>query len=146
MTAVPDARVDEYLDTLDDSTRADAVALIAMLRKVTGLEPTLWNVGTVGFGTYEYRYATGRAGQAHTIGVYPRRGKHTIYLMDGTARHAGLLARLGKHSVTGYCVYLKRLEDVDPDVLEQLLRASYENVAAKAAQGPITEILWKAEP
>lgn len=139
-----DRSVDEYLDSLDETTRADAAALVAMLRRVTGLEPTLWNVGTIGFGTYEYRYATGRAGRAHIIGVYPRRGKHTIYLMDGTARHGALLSRLGKHSITGYCVHVKRLEDVDLDVLEAILRSSFDYVAAKAADGPIREILWKA--
>lgn len=135
--------VDDYLATLDEQTRADSETLIAMMRRVSGLEPTLWNVGTIGFGTYHYKYATGREGDGHTIGFYPRKGKLTVYLMDGTARHEGMLAQLGSHSTTGYCVYIKRLSDVDLSVLEQIVADSYAFIEAKAADGPIREILWK---
>ena len=65
--------------------------------------------------------------------------------MDGTARYGALLAKLGKHTLTGYCVYFKQLSDVELPVLEQLIRESYEFVRAKAADGPVREILWKAE-
>jgi len=64
--------------------------------------------------------------------------------MDGTARHSTLLAKLGKHSITGYCIYVTRLSDVDVAVLEQLIRESYEYVEAKSQDGPIRQILWKA--
>ena len=140
-----DDAVGAYMATLDDSTRADAALLLAMMRRVSGLGPTLWNVGTIGFGTYHYKYDSGREGDGHTIGFYPRKGKLTVYLMDGTARHAELLAKLGQHSTTGYCVYIKRLSDVDLAILEQIARDSYEFIEAKAKSGPITEILWKAE-
>ena len=116
-----------------------------MMRRISGLEPTLWNVGTIGFGTYHYKYDSGREGDGHTIGFYPRKGKLTVYLMDGTARHAELLGALGKHSMTGYCVYIKRLADVDLAVLEQIVRDSYQFIEAKSQAGPITEILWKSE-
>ena len=65
--------------------------------------------------------------------------------MDGTARHSELLAKLGKHSTTGYCVYIRRLTDVDLDVLERIVRDSYEFVESKSQDGPIRQILWKAE-
>ena len=145
MSDSDDDAVDAYLATLDEVTRADAAILLAMMRRISGQEPTLWNVGTMGFGMYHYKYDSGREGDGHTIGFYPRKGKLTVYLMDGTARHAELLAKLGKHSMTGYCVYIKRLSDVDLAVLEQIARDSYEFVEAKAKSGPITEILWKAE-
>ena len=138
--------VDEYVSSLDDSqAAADSNTLIGMMRRITGLDPTLWNVGTIGFGTYQYKYDTGREGVGHTIGFYPRKGKLTIYLMDGTARHAESLARLGKHTTTGYCVYIKRLDDVDLTVLERIIADSYAFIEAKAKDGPIREILWKAE-
>ena len=140
-----DDAVGAYVATLDDSTRADAALLLAMMRRISGLEPTLWNVGTIGFGTYHYKYDSGREGDGHVIGFYPRKGKTTLYLMDGTARHAELLTRLGKHTTTGYCVYFKQLSDVDLPVLEQLVRASYEYVKAKSEDGPVREILWKAD-
>lgn len=144
MSESNDSAVDEYLASLDEPTRADAGALLEMMRRVSGQEPTLWNVGTLGFGLYHYRYDSGREGDGHIVGFYPRKGKLTIYLMDGTARHATQLAALGKHSLTGYCVYIKRLDDVDLAVLERIVRDSYEFVEGKAKDGPITEILWKA--
>jgi len=141
-----DRSVDEYLASLDDEQAVkDSETLIEVMQRISGSEPTLWNVGTIGFGTYHYKYDSGREGDGHTIGFYPRKGKLTIYLMDGTARHAELLAKLGTHSSTGYCVYIKRLSDVDQSVLEQVIRDSYEFVASKAQDGPIREILWKAE-
>ena len=141
-----DRSVDDYLASLqDEQTVEDSETLIEMMQRISGQEPTLWNAGTIGFGTYHYRYDSGREGDGHTIGFYPRKGKLTIYLMDGTARHSEPLARLGKHSTTGYCVYIKRLSDVDLGVLEQIVRDSNEFVESKAQEGPIRQILWKVE-
>ncbi len=145
MTDDSDRSVESYLVTLDEQTVQDSKTLIDLLQGISGEQPTLWNVGTIGFGTYHYKYDTGREGDGHTIGFYPRKGKTTIYLMDGTARHAEALARLGKHSTTGYCVNIKRLSDVDLQVLEQIVRESYEYVESKSRLGPIREILWKAD-
>jgi len=145
MDNIGDDRIGAFLASLDEQTRSDATTLLAMMQGISGLQPTLWNVGTIGFGTYHYKYDSGREGDGHTIGFYPRTGKLTIYLMDGTARHADLLGSLGKHTTTGYCVYIKRLSDVDLAVLERLLTASYQYVEAKARNGPIREILWRAE-
>ena len=136
--------VDSYIASLDEQTVKDSETLIEMMQRISGQEPTLWNVGTIGFGTYHYKYDSGREGDGHTIGFYPRRGKLTIYLMDGTARHSSLLAKLGTHSTSGYCVYIRRLSDVDLTVLEQIVRESYEFVEAKSQEGPIRQILWKA--
>ncbi len=139
-----DTSVATYLATLDEQTRRDADILLDMMRRISGLDPTLWNAGTLGFGTYHYKYDSGREGDGHTIGFYPRKGKTTVYLMDGTARYADLLTKLGKHTLTGYCVYVKQLSDVDLVVLEQIVRRSYAFITAKAKDGPIREILWKA--
>ena len=136
--------VDEYIRSLDEQTNQDSETLLDLMRRVSGQEPQLWNVGTIGFGTYHYKYDSGREGDGHTIGFYPRKGKITVYLMDGTARHSELLAKLGKHTSTGYCLYIKQLSDVELLVLEQILRKSYEHVAALSEDGPIREILWKA--
>jgi hypothetical protein len=140
-----DSAVTGYLASLDEQTRQDADILLEMMRRISGVEPTLWNAGTLGFGTYHYTYDSGREGDGHTIGFYPRKGKTTVYLMDGTARYAALLAKLGKHTLTGYCVYIKQLSDVELSVLEQIVRQSFDNITAKSKDGPIREILWKAE-
>jgi len=118
--------VDEYIASLDDEqTVKDARALIDMMRQISGCEPKLWNVGTIGFDSYHYKYDSGREGDNHALGFYPRKGKLTIYLMDGTARHTALLSQLGKHTTSRVCVYVKRLGDLDLKVLKQTLRQSY---------------------
>jgi hypothetical protein len=143
MTAHSDSAVNEYLATLDEETATDAETLIEIMQRISGHEPKLWNVGTIGFGTYHYKYDSGREGDGHTIGFYPRKGKTTVYLMDGTARHSELLAQLGKHTSTGYCIYVKRLSDVDLPILEQVVRESFEHIDSLSKAGPIDHILWK---
>jgi len=143
MTADGADSVRDYLASLDEQTAADSETLITMMQRISGHEPMLWNVGTIGFGTYHYKYDSGREGDGHTIGFYPRKGKFTVYLMDGTARYSELLAKLGKHTMTGYCVYIRQLSDVELPVLEQIIRESYEYIEAQ--EKPIRRILWKAE-
>jgi hypothetical protein len=143
---VSDHSVQDYLTSIgDEQTAKDSQALIEMMRRISGHEPKLWNAGTIGFDTYHYNYSSGREGDGLVIGFYPRKGKTTIYLMDGTARYAQLLAKLGKHTGTGYCIYIKRLGDIDLAVLEQILKQSYEHIKSKAKDGPIDHILWKEE-
>ena len=134
--------VTEYVASLNDEQIVqDTKTLIEMMQRISGQPPKLWNAGTIGFGTYHYKYDSGREGDALTIGFYPRKGKITIYIMDGTARYAALLDTLGKHTGTGYCIYIKRLSDIALPVLEQILQKSYANITAQ--DGHITEILWK---
>ena len=140
-----DHAVSDYIATLDEQTARDAETLVELMQRVSGKSPQLWNVGTIGFGTYHYRYDSGREGDGHTIGFYLRKGKITVYVMDGTARYSELLAQLGPHTLTGYCLYLKRLSDVDLAVLERILGDSYRHIEALAQAGPIREILWKAD-
>ena len=140
-----DHAVSDYIATLDEQTARDAETLVELMQRVSGKSPQLWNVGTIGFGTYHYRYDSGREGDGHTIGFYPRKGKITVYVMDGTARYSELLAQLGPHTLTGYCLYLKRLSDVDLAVLERIIGDSYRHIEAVAQAGPIREILWKAD-
>ncbi len=116
-----------------------------MMQRISGHEPKLWNVGTIGFDIYHYKYDSGREGDGHVIGFYPRKGKITVYLMDGTARCSELLAKLGKHTTTGYCVYIKRLSDVELPILEQIVQQSYEYIKSKSQDGPIDRILWQTE-
>ena len=141
MTSYGDTAVNDYIASLDEQTAKDTETLIGMMQRISGREPKLWNVGTLGFGTYHYKYDSGREGDCYIIGFYPRKGKITVYLMDGTARYAELLAELGKHTTTGYCLYIRRLSEVDLPVLEQILRKSYEHI--KSLDGHINQILWK---
>src|SRR5215211_9189046 len=121
MTAQNDSSVKDYIALLDEQTAKDSLVLIEMMQGISGHKPEKWNAGTIGFDTYHYKYDSGREGDGHVIGFYPRKGKITIYLMDGTARHSELLATLGKHTSTGYCVYLRRLSEIDLPALEEIL-------------------------
>lgn len=133
----------EVIASLDEQTLNDSKKLIQMMQKISGSKPKLWNVGTIGFGAYHYKYDSGREGDNFIIGFYPRKGKITVYLMDGTARYSELLAKLGKHTITGYCIYIKHLSDVELPTLEQIMQRSFENI--KSQDGHINQILWKAE-
>lgn len=140
------ALAQEYLTSLgDEQVVADSKLLIAMMRRISGCEPKLWNIGTIGFDSYHYKYDSGREGDSQIISFYPRKNKITIYLMDGTARHSELLSRLGKHTIAGYCIYIGRLGDVELSVLEQILENSYGYIKSLSQQGPIDRILWKTE-
>src|SRR5690349_15642504 len=138
-----DNSIKDYIDSLDEQTVKDSQALIAMMQRISGHEPTMWNMGTIGFDTYHYKYDSGREGDGHVIGFRPRKGKITVYLMDGTARYSELLAKLGRHTTTGYCVYIRRLSDVDLPILEQIVQKSYEHI--KSQDGHINQILWRTE-
>ncbi len=115
----------------DEETAKDSRTLMAMMRRISGRPPRMWNGRTVGFDTYHYRYESGREGDCHVLGFHPGKGKLTLYLMDGTARHSALLARLGRHKTSRACVYVKRLADVQLPVLEQVLRSSYACVKSR---------------
>ncbi len=134
--------VKNYIASLDEQTAKDSLTLIEMMQRISGHEPQLWNIGTIGFDTYHYKYESGREGDGHVIGFYPRKGKITVYLMDGTAHYSELLAKLGKHTTTGYCLYIKRLSDIELSVLEQIVQKSYKHI--KSQEGKISQILWKA--
>jgi hypothetical protein len=137
-----DRPVKDYIASLDDEqVTKDSQMLIEMMQRISGHNPKKWNVGTIGFDTYHYRYDSGREGDSLVIGFYPRKGKITVYLMDGTARYSELLNKLGKHTITGYCIYIKRLSDIEQPVLEQIVRQSYRYI--KSQDEPIDRILWK---
>lgn len=129
--APTDRSADDVLASLDEATARDAATLAALMTRITGHDPVVWNVATLGFDEYHYRYDSGREGDCHALGFHPRKGKLTIYLMDGTERHAEQLARLGPCTTSRACVYLKRLDGIDLGVLEEVLRSSYDYVKGR---------------
>lgn len=108
--------------------RRDAEALVALMGEVTGLEPELWTGRIVGFGEYHYRYDSGREGDSPAVGFAPRSAATTVYLPDGVGAHEEALGRLGPHTTGVGCLYLKRLDDVDLDVLREIVAASYRTL------------------
>jgi hypothetical protein len=109
----------------DEQRREDARRLCALMREITGEPPALWGTSIVGFGTYHYRYASGREGDSPLASFSPRRQHLVIYLVgEFEQRHRSVLARLGPHRTGKGCLYLRRLEDVDHDALRELIDRS----------------------
>ncbi|HUH77518.1 MAG TPA: DUF1801 domain-containing protein [Devosia sp.] len=121
--------VDAFLAEISDpQKRADSAQLIALMQEITGEPPVLWGT-MIGFGSYHYRYASGHEGDAMLVGFAPRKAEFSIYLMGSylpaaTDMREALLARLGKHRMGKACLYVKRLSDIDLDILRELATAS----------------------
>ena len=121
-TKATDASVDAYLDAITDaSRRKDCVELIALMQKTTGHAPKMWGPSIVGFGSYHYKYATGREGDSCTIGFSSRKAAISVYLAAEGAEQSALLAKLGKHKMAKACLSIAKLADVEIAVLEQML-------------------------
>jgi hypothetical protein len=124
-TQPTEASVDDFLAGVEDgSRREDCLALVELMRRVTQEEPRMWGSSMVGFGSYHYRYASGREGDSFLTGFSPRKRELTLYIMGGIEGNEALLSRLGKHRTGKGCLYIKRLSDVDVEVLEELVAGS----------------------
>jgi hypothetical protein len=120
-----------YLDAVTPAVRRrDAQTLRDLMERVTGQAPRMFGPSIVGFGEYHYEYPSGRSGDAPAAAFAPRKPASTLYLADGVAAYADLLARLGPHTTSVGCLYLKDLEQVDLAVLEEIVRRSWATVTS----------------
>jgi len=120
-----DADVGAFLDAIEDpERRADCKAICAMMQAAAGAPPRMWGKSIVGFGHYDYTYASGRSGSWMRIGFAPRKRDLTLYIMAGFDAYAELMGSLGKHKTGRSCLYVKRLADLDADVLRALFEQS----------------------
>jgi hypothetical protein len=125
-TQPADADVNAFIAAVEsERRRADARTVCALMRDITGEEPVMWGPSMVGFGLVHYRYPTGREGDMPAAAFSPRKAALTVYIADGFTAREPLLARLGPHTTGKSCLYLKRLDAVDLDVLRELVTASY---------------------
>lgn len=125
------ASVHEFIDKVAHPVRRrDAETLLELFSRVTGEPARMWGPSLIGFGEYHYVYESGREGDAGAAGFSPRKAATTVYLPDGVAAHTDALAKLGPHTTGQVCLYLKNLDDVDLDVLEEIVRDSYRVVSA----------------
>ena len=122
------ASVQDYLAAIDDeSRRKDCEVLASLMAKATGHEPKMWGDSIVGFGSYHYKYASGREGDSCLAGFSSRKGDISIYLMGcscGFPGHEALQAQLGRHKMGKACLYVRKLSDIDLGILEQLVAGS----------------------
>ena len=112
----------------DESTKQGCFTILQMMANITGEKPKMWGDSIVGFGSYHYKYASGREGDWFLTGFSPRKQNLTLYIMSGFKRYDELMARLGRHKTGRSCLYIKKLEDVDLSVLEELIRLSVERM------------------
>lgn len=108
----------------DKQTRADCQALVKIMQEASGEKPAMWGPSIVGFGSYHYKYASGREGDMPLTGFSPRKQNLTLYIMGGFDRYKKMLDDLGKFKTGGACLYIKRLEDVRLPALKRLIRES----------------------
>lgn len=111
----------------DPERRADCRTLVRMMKKATGNSPKLWAT-MIGFGDFHYRYASGHEGDTFAIGFASRRPDLVLYLLCGLPRQKALLAKLGKHRKSVACIYVRRLADLDLQVLEKLINATVRHL------------------
>jgi hypothetical protein len=125
-TQASDASVDDFLSTIaDDRRRADAQALRVTMERLSGEPAVMWGPAIIGFGVQHYKYDSGREGDICKIGFSPRKAATTLYLSADLDQHQELLDRLGKYSRGLSCLYLKRLDDADPAVLDELITTAW---------------------
>ena len=124
-----DQSVTAFLDSIENNTkRTDSYELLKMMQTITKKEPKMWGDTIVGFGSYHYKYASGREGDMLRVGFSPRKNALTLYVMN-TAIHEELLEQLGKHKTSKACLYIKKLADVDKKVLKKIIKTSFQYMA-----------------
>ena len=124
----------DFLADQPEARRRDCEAIDAMMREASGEPAVMWGAGIVGFGSYHYRYESGREGDWAVAGFSPRKGDISVYLMAEAPGQAELLSRLGRHKMGKACLYIRKLADVDVEVLAQLVADSVAEVKRRYGQ------------
>jgi hypothetical protein len=120
-TKPTDVSVDAFIEALDNPVRReDARTIRAMMERITGEPACIWGPSIIGFGSYHYKYESGREGTACRLGFSPRKAELVLYLLTGAPEQEAQLARLGPHKTGKACLYVKKLADVDMGVLEEI--------------------------
>ena len=125
-TTPTDGDVDAYLASVaDDRRRGEAREVLTLMREVTGAEPRLWGTSLIGFGRQPYRTADGKEREWFAVGLAPRKAALTLYGLTYYGSNEDLIARLGPHTTGKGCLYVKRLDAVDREVLTELVALAW---------------------
>lgn len=123
--------VDEFISSLPQDRQADARALVKLMQSVSRQKPTMWGPLIIGFGSYHYRYDSGREGDMPLLCFSPRKSGNVLYV---TVNEKALLDNLGEHKLSGGCLHIRKLSDVNPAILKQVVTNSYAATRAKYAK------------
>jgi len=133
-TKLNDQPVEAFLNGVTDpQKKADSFAILDLMAEITGQPPRMWGDSLVGFGKYQYKYASGHQGEWFLTGFSPRKQNLTLYIMSGFDEYDGLMAKLGKYKTGKSCLYIKKLEDVNQGVLRELIELSIKHMRASSA-------------
>jgi hypothetical protein len=117
--------VTDFLNTItDDAKRVDSFRLMEIMKEATGFEPKMWGSAIVGFGSYHYKYASGHEGDAPKAGFSPRAKEFSLYLAQNYTAKEISMKKLGKHRTGVGCVYIKKLADINEDILHEMIVSS----------------------
>lgn len=127
-TKPTDAGVAAFVDAIENAKRkADAFTLLDVYNDIIGMQPVMWGPSIIGYGSYHYKYDSGREGDMCRAGFSPRKANLALYLMGGYSdedtgtKMAALRDRLGKHKTGASCLYINKLADVDIEVLKEMI-------------------------
>ena len=141
ITKPTDVSVETYLQSVSEKRQLESRSLMAMMRQISGEKAVMWGPSIIGFGTYRYKYETGREGDIPLVGFSPRKQAITIYIADGFDKYGPLLDKLGKHTTSVSCLYIPALDNVDIDVLRQIVQGTYDHHVKVA---PSQSIGWES--
>ncbi len=131
-TKLNDASVQKFLNSIsDEKKRKDCLTILELMKKITKSEPKMWGSSIVGFGTYHYKYESGREGDWFLTGFSPRKQNLTLYIMSGFNKYDELMKKLGKYKTGKSCLYINSLEDVDKKVLKDLITESFKYMSKR---------------
>ncbi|MEN2487245.1 DUF1801 domain-containing protein [Flavobacterium sp. B11] len=119
--------VTDFIDAVENEVkRNDAFELLKIIQEATGFEPKMWGPSIIGFGSYHYKYDSGHEGDAPLAGFSPRKTAMTVYFYLPEEKREELLSKLGKHTSSKACIYIKKLEDIDIEILKKIILLSIE--------------------
>ena len=134
-TKPTDTSVEIFLNGIaDERKRQDSFTILELMKQVTQTEPKMWGDSMVGFGSYHYKYESGREGDTFLTGFSPRKQNLTLYIMAGFDEQDALLSKLGRHKTGRSCLYINKLADVDQSVLKEMIERSYNHMVSTNTQ------------
>lgn len=127
-----DGDINAFLDSIENPQRREDTKIVCeMMARLSGAPAKMWGNAIIGFGNYHYKYESGREGDFMRVGVAPRKAATTLYILPGYTDFGHILSRLGKHTKGKSCLYIKKLGDIELDVLEELITAGLADMEAR---------------
>ncbi len=135
-TQTTDANVEDFINSFADTEqkKKDSFELIELMKNISGHEPKMYGPSIIGFGNYHYKYESGHEGDAPLIGFSPRKSAISLYVFTGYLGHSEqeeMLKELGKFKMGKACIYVKKMSDINQDVLKKLMKSTIEFLESK---------------